>query len=257
MIRRLTATGRRLAATGSTGGCSGAFRRFSAAIELREYELKPSAAESFLHMANSSADLRKQLTPLRLFAMPDTGGQLNTAFHFYHHANLSAREDVFKGMGRHPQWLQFAKECRPCCDKQSSSIYSEASFVAESYGGMATERIDPSDGHAALYELRRYRLVLGYDTVPRFIEHYSGGLHSKLQVSKDAGSRFCSLLYTEVGSLNEVIELWMHNGVAGLEQCRVLSRQSQLWKKAVGNIAPLALSFTNTLLKPASFSNWR
>jgi hypothetical protein len=135
-------------------------------------------------------------------------------------------------------------------------VYTEGHFVAETFGGFATETVAAVGGCAAVYELRRYRLVLGYDTVPRFMDYYSGGVSSKLEASKEAGSRFCSLLYTEVGHLNEVLEIWRHNGVAGMEQARVLSRRSQPWKMAVANIAPLALSFSNTLLTPAPFSNW-
>ena len=226
-------------------------------MELRKYELKPSDSAVFLKLASAAGDLRKQLAPLRLFATPDTGGQLNTVVHFYYHPSLKHRDDAARAMRENTPWMKFEEESRRCCDKQSSYIYSEAPFVAQSYGGMATHRIAATEDYAAIYEVRQYQLVLGYDTVPKFIEHYSSGLDSKLEVSKEAGSRFCSLLHTEVGSLNQVIELWRHNNVAGMEQCRTLSRNSQPWKKAVGCIAPLAISFTNTLLKPAHFSNWR
>ena len=233
-------------------------RRFSAAIELREYQLKPSDATTFLKKSNDAAELRKQLAPLRLFATTDTGGQLNTALHLYYYSSLQQRDDARRVMRENAEWNRYAEDCsRRCCDKQSSSIFAEAAFVAETFGGMATHCIPSSDDDSGIYELRRYQLILGYDTVPKFIDYYSSALGSKLEASKDAGSRFCSLLYTEVGSLNEVIELWRHNGISGMQMSRVLSRQSQPWKTAIGNIAPLALSFTNTLLKPAPFSNWR
>jgi hypothetical protein len=230
-------------------------RSFSAAVELREYELKPSDASTYLQKANAAGALRKELMPLRLFATPDTGGQLNTAFHLYFHRSLQHRDDTARAMRDNARWLEFADDSRRHCDKQSSRIYCEAPFVAASHGGIATESIHSPGG--GLYEVRRYQLVLGYDVVPKFIDNYCSGLDSKLEVSREAGSRFCSLLYTEVGSLNEVIEIWRHEGVAGMEQCRVLSRHSQLWKKAIGSIAPLALRFNNTLLKPAPFSNWQ
>jgi hypothetical protein len=231
-------------------------RAFSAAVELREYSLKPSRAAAFQKLANASGALRKQLAPLRLFATSDAGGELNTVFHFYYHTSLQSRADAARGLREHAQWSALEGDAAQCCDKQSCNIYAEAPFVAESYGGMATEHIAATDRCPAIYELRRYRLVLGYDTVPRFMDCFSSGLSSKLLASHEAGSRFCSLLYTEVGSLNEVVELWRHNGVSGMEQARVLSRQSQPWKKAVARIAPLALSFSNTLLTPAPFSNW-
>lgn len=59
---------------------------------------------------------------------------------------------------------------------------------------------------ASIYELRRYKLQLGYDTVPKFLELYGSGLPSKLAANAP-GTELLSLLYTEVGELNEVIEV--------------------------------------------------
>ena len=234
-------------------------RSFSSLVEIRECHLKPSCAGAYLKMAEAIEPLRKQLMPLRLFAVSDTGGVLNTAFHFYCYPSLQNREDVTKTMRESVSWTIFESDSNPFCDKQISNIYAEAPFVTkEGYGGMGVER--PGDNSsatpAAIYEIRRYQLVLGYETMPRFFDYYSSGLKSKLEVSQEAGSHFCTLLYNEVGSGNEVMELWRHKGVTGMVQSRVLSRQSQPWKKAIAEIAPLAVSFSNMLLKPTSFSNW-
>jgi len=229
-------------------------RKFSC-IELREYTMNPADANTYLVNANETSALRKSLVPLRLFATSETGGELNKAFHFYYYSSLKERDEKRLEMGRSEEWQSFLKDTKPLMSKQCSNIFAEAPFVSEMYGGMATEKILPSD--KAIYEVRRYQLILGYDTVPKFIDFYKNGLGSKLSVSKEAGSHFCSLLYTELGSLNEVIELWRHEGVEGMEQSRVLSRQSDPWKKAIGNVAPLALSFRNTILRPVPFSNWR
>ena len=50
--------------------------------------------------------------------------------------------------------------------------------MIKKYGGLAVEKIIPTTGDfsSTIYEVRRYQLVLGYDTVPKFIEHYSGAL---------------------------------------------------------------------------------
>jgi hypothetical protein len=135
-------------------------------------------------------------------------------------------------------------------------MFSEAAFVAESYGGLATERIAAVGGNIGIYEVRKYQLILGYDVVPKFIELYCSGLQSKLEASKGAGSRFCSLLHSEVGMVNQVMEIWRHDAVDAMVKSRVLSRQSQLWSKAVANIAPLAHSFTNTVYAPTPLSKW-
>jgi hypothetical protein len=104
-------------------------------------------------------------------------------------------------MREHAKWAELEDYAARCCDRQSSNIFTEASLVAESYGGMAIERAADADSRPAVHELPRYRLVLGYNTVPRFIECYSSGLSCKLSASHEVGLCFCSFLCTEVGSL--------------------------------------------------------
>ena len=110
---------------------------------------------------------------------------------------------------------------------------------------------------AVCYELRRYQLKLGYDTVPEFMKNYSEGLKDKLRADQTGASTLVTLLYNEVGPLNTVIELWRHQSMQRSQDSRVASREAPLWKKAVAQNALLGITFDNQFLRPASFSPWK
>merc|ERR1712172_164832 len=95
------------------------------------------------------------------------------------------------------------------------------------------EETETTNGTNTIFEVRRYQLQLGYDTVPRFLSLYQEGLPSKLNeaTGKDPTTSLITLLYSEVGPLNHVIEVWKHgNGTAAMERSRVAARQAQEWR---------------------------
>ena len=95
------------------------------------------------------------------------------------------------------------------------------------------EETETSNGTNTIFEVRRYQLQLGYDTVPRFLSLYQEGLPSKLNeaTGKDPTTSLITLLYSEVGPLNHVIEVWKHGyGTAAMERSRVAARQAQEWR---------------------------
>jgi len=64
-----------------------------------------------------------------------------------------------------------------------------------------------------------------------------------------------TVLSTEVGRLNEVMEIWRHgNGSTAMEISRHAARGAQEWRSAIASIADLALEFTSTIHKPTKFS---
>jgi len=106
-----------------------------------------------------------------------------------------------------------------------------------------------------LYELRRYRLQLGYNTVPDFLSLYGEGLPSKLEApGTDPSTALITVMYTEVGLLNEVIELWHHGSLSAMERSRQAARGAMPWREAIANIAKLAVQFENAIHKPVPFA---
>jgi len=227
-------------------------------VELREYVLSPEHAASHMQKTADTIDLRKSLAPLRFFSLPDTGGQLNVLTHASYYAGGQAERDEKRAvMASHPDWKAYVAQCRPFVQSQSSLLFVEAPLVTRVDGVHGLAKVPSSQpGKNSILEIRRYKLKLGYDTVPNFLELYGNGLPSKLTAEgTDPTTSLITLLYCEVGRLNEVIEIWRHgNGTEAMERSRSAARGAQEWRRAIEGIASLAIEFTSTIHKPAPFS---
>lgn len=234
-------------------------------IELREYELLPSQVPNYTQLTTKSSDLRKNLTPLRLFTMPETGGLLNVATHFYYFkGGFEERNERRSQMGQSTDWKEYLKQARPCMKSQKSTVFTEAPLVSKIDNVCGLFEIDTSatttsaPAPGTIFEIRRYQLKLGYDTVPNFLSLYEAGLPSKLNApGTDPTTSLVTLLYSEVGQLNEVIEIWKHGSTSAMETSRVASRSAQEWRDSIAQIADLATVFTSSIHKPLSFSPLR
>ena len=235
-------------------------------VELREYDIPPEHAVSYMKSTTAAADLRKSLVPLRLFSLPETGGELNRATHAYYYGGGHDERDSKRGaMAQNDGWKAYLGECRPFMGLQRSNIFVEAPLVGSTEGvlGLETNFGDDSDGSSnkllgsnPVFEYRRYKLVLGYDTVPKFLNLYESGLPSKLKAEgTDPTTSLVTVMCGDVGRLNEVIEIWRHgDGIAAMERSRIAARSANEWRHAIAAIAPLAIEFTSTIHKPTGFS---
>lgn len=184
------------------------------------------------------------------------------------------REVRRQALERNPEWQTFKYHTSDFIMEQESNIFVEAPFVADRVfpqvkGGLATTPdaistesviLQGDDSrNSSILEFRRYQLQLGYDTVPKFLDLYAQGLPSKLEApGTDPTTTLVTVLYTEVGRLNEVWEIWHHaRGHAAMESSRNAARQATEWKQAITGIAPLALTFHTTIHRPAAFSPLR
>lgn len=235
-------------------------------IELREYEIAPQYVAPYTQATSDASTLRKELLPMRLFSLPETGGKLNVATHMYYfEGGYEERNQRRKNMGTNKEWNAYLSSVRPFMMNQKSTIFVEAPLVANMEGicGLKPGNIEAflqksgtnESVDSSIIELRRYQLKLGYDTVPNFLELYGRGLPSKLNApGTDPTTMLVTILYSEVGQLNEVIEVWRHGSTSAMERSRVAARAATEWKRSIADIAGLANIFTNTIHKPVSFS---
>ena len=231
---------------------------FPAVVELREYTLQPYMAGQYMKATNEAANLRKSLVPLRLFSLPDTGGALNVATHLYYYGGgLPERDAKRREASLNSDWQDYLAAARPCMLNQKSQLYCEAPLPSSMMTGMRSLSPALVGGSDPIYEYRRYQLKLGYDAVPRFLDHFQRGLPSRLQ-HKHASTELLTVMYSEVGDLNEVIELWRHgDGNEAMHATRVASRGAASWKAAIAGISELSVKFTNSVHRPAIFSSWK
>lgn len=235
-------------------------------VELREYQLHPEHAVKYMKLTAEAADIRKRLVPLRMFSLPETGGPLlHVATHaYYYQGGLEERDERRPVMGSDPDWVAYLQQCRPCMMSQASTIWVEADLVQKFHLlGLKTEA-DRNTSNTppeatTILELRRYQLKLGYDTVPEFLKLYEAGLPSKLNAEgTDPTSELVTVMHTDVGPLNQVMEVWRHGaGTAAMNKSRAAARGAAEWRQAIAGIADLAVSFTTAIHKPAAFSPLR
>lgn len=232
-------------------------------FELREYELIPAHVTTYLKATVKTAGVRKALVPLVCFSLPETGGPLNLATHLYYYSGGHDERNAKRAIQANDSaWKDYLSTCRPCVHKQVSSIFCQANIP----GMVGLDQVLQNDSTTAnfstrlfcendsILEYRRYQLKLGYDTVPKFLDFYRDGLPSKLE-NQDSSTSLVSVLYSDVGRLNQVIEIWRHgDGTAAMERSRVAARQAHQWRSAIANIAELAVEFTTSIHKPMSFS---
>ena len=262
-------------------------------VELREYNVNPGRFASYTKATHDTAQLRQSISPLCFFSFPETGGELLKATHaYYYQGGLQERDRVQAQMAEHSEWNAYLNTVFPYLDQVKSTLFVEAPFLVTSSSKqrafqeqeeqqvMGLQNVwsnlqqqqqqeqqqqnqgdQNNNAHAhtnnkCILELRRYHLKLGYDTVPKFLEYYATGLPSKLAAKgTDPTTSLVTVMYTEVGRLNEVIELWRHgNGTAAMEQSRIAARGAQEWRQAIAKIADLAVEFHTTIHKPTEFS---
>ena len=85
------------------------------------------------------------------------------------------------------------------------------------------------------FELRTYELQLGYDTVPNFLEIYSGGLKDKMGATRRV--RLISLLHSEAGVAAEHGMGHGAESAQGAQRSRLASRKATSGRRAVNHIA--------------------
>jgi hypothetical protein len=236
-------------------------------VELREDFLFPQHSKSYFDHFEDSQNKHDAIHPSNLCFMsrPELGGPLHIATHVYYFSGGLAELQEQRKKEEH---FERKDDILAYIQSQQSSVYVEAPLVKEgrpnfviglentTVGSYEINDVGTTSSNRnnedRILELRRYNLKLGYDTVPKFLELYGAGLPSKLEApGTDATTSLVTLLYSEVGRLNEVIEIWSHGGgVPAMEKSRIAARKAQEWRRAIASIADLAIEFRSTIHRP-------
>ncbi len=222
-------------------------------VELREDFLFPKYSKSYFGSFEDAQHERMTTGPSRLcfVSRSDLGGPLHAATHAYYFSGGLAE---LQEQRANEESNDNGDGLQAYIQSQQNSVYVEAPLVKEQSNfivGLENSTVGPSE-KTSILEIRKYNLKLGYDTVPKFLELYGAGLPSKIQApGNDPTTSLVTLLYSEVGRLNEVIEIWSHgDGVPAMERSRVAARKAQEWRTAIASIADLAIEFRSTIHRP-------
>jgi len=106
-----------------------------------------------------------------------------------------------------------------------------------------------------VYEMREYQLHPGYGSVPALRAAFAEGLPHKVAV--DEWGALVGYLYTDVGVLNRVVELWRYPGAEECMMARRAARAVPEWRACIGKVTPGVQQFETRFLQPTPLSPWQ
>eukprot|EP00887_Chlorella_sp_A99_P002796 scaffold6.g2796.t1 len=213
--------------------------------------------------------LRKELLPFLGMWMCDTGGVLNRVLHLYQYGDFDHRDRCRSAAAASEEWQQqYLSHSRRAVAHQESTIFEPTAKVLQAAGAVALADFRPPPRAAAapqpLYELRRFQLqassadegVPGYDGLPLLQAAYKRGIGNKIAAIGSRG-QLVFFGHSEVGMLNQVIELWRFES-AQADMPRRRAERGTRWRRelvahppaAAGRRPPLVSGATRLSCRP-------
>jgi len=222
-------------------------------LEWRTYHLHPEGQTAYMAQSAEYAGLRRKVFPnWRGFWSCDVGGALNAVHHVYHWESVSQRSEHRARAAENADWAAYVSAGKQYLRTQEATLFRSTSAVLDAAKAASLEEFSPEPADAAVYELRTYRLKLGYDTVPKFLEAFAQGVPHK--IAADTVSELAFFGFVDVGRLNKVIELWRYPSAEASMRAREASRGVQQWRDTIAAVTPLVQDFHSEILLPAAFS---
>lgn len=227
-------------------------------IEMRSYTLQPKGMAEFIKLCEENSTLRRTLLPLIGIFKVETGvvasgnASLNTIIHFYGYKDHEERDRTRSKSLQSSDWQKYISESREFVSCQESTIYIPAlSSLSGPVSRLMADSLDTTTD-SSLYELRQTQLIPGYGSVPNLVKEFEKGLPMKM--AADNEGKLVFMAYSDVGMLNNFIELWRYPSTQACINARQKSREVQAWRNTIAAIAPGVQSFTTAFLRPLSLS---
>ncbi|QDZ18875.1 hypothetical protein HOP50_02g13800 [Chloropicon primus] len=225
-------------------------------LEWRTYKIKYEGMGEFMRLTEDAGPLRKALHPGWLgFFTADTGGCLTSVHHIYHYEDMVQRKEVRDKAGTNEDWKKYRVKIGPHVLEQESAIFKPAVKCMDAAGSSLVQDFEPEHEDGVMYELRKYQLHPGYDSVPRLLDSFAKGLPHK--VAADSNSKLVFFGFIDVGMLNTVIEVWRYPSLQASIQARESARKVKEWKECINSVTPSVQHFRTQALFPTTFSPLR
>jgi NIPSNAP len=180
-------------------------------------------------------------------------GTLGDFVHIYHYASLEERATKRKLMGQDARWTAFLEKSRPCLKSQRSEIFVPLALDTSVDTPAYFDLHDVGSG-TAVYEIRHYQLVPGYESIPKMQAIFNRGLPDKLRACGTSTGQLILLAASSYSVLNQLIEIWRYPSVTASLQHREASRKAKIWNETIADAAKLTQTFQNRIMLPTSFS---
>ena len=236
------------------GGCKYFSSQVPGFFELRQDVILPDEMPSYVAEHEQTAAHRQQLFPGWLGSWKtELGGELSELHQLYHWPSYNDRDAAMKEANS-ANWKDMSSG--------AAAIFVEATDCLAAAGlpgarGYSLSKPAAAVGETVAWEIRTYQLVLGYSTVPKFLELYSDGLKDKLAADDSGASTLVTLLYSDNGPLNVVHEIWRHESMQRAQDSRIASRKAHTWRSAVEQIAEISTSFETRYIRPLPGAPWQ
>ena len=218
-------------------------------LEVREYDIDPGSFGRFTSLVEETADLRRRVLPVVGLFKPDIGGVLNSFTHMYHYKNLEERDMIRAKALKTPAWSEeYLPVAKGMMLGQRNALYSAARSIMDAAGSRPVSDILGQNAGAGvmIIEIRRYQLHPGYDTVPTILSSFEKGIPEKMAVSPDTELIFFG--FTDIGMLNNVIEVWRYPSAAACMASRQEARKVQAWRDTIHAVTQKVQHFTSTFM---------
>jgi hypothetical protein len=234
-------------------------------IEIREYTLKPEGFIDFIKISEEFSSARKERLPFLGMFTADIGACLHKVTHIYHYASFTQRDEIRAACIKDPRFQQYVKLSRPHVQYQENKMMKEAVGLYEALKMPHTRDFAPppkpssppsSPSPLSTYEYRSYQLKPGHTMVPDLVKSFSKGLPDKVKADPGNGVPV-AFLYSDVGRLNNVVEIWRYTSHQACVDAREAARKATVWRQALLEVGPNVEHFDTAFLRPVSFSPWQ
>mmetsp|Transcript_17666 Transcript_17666/g.38332 ORF Transcript_17666/g.38332 Transcript_17666/m.38332 type:complete len:261 (+) Transcript_17666:107-889(+) len=220
-------------------------------LEIRRHVVRPDRMEPFTQLVDASKN--KSAAKPHGWYRPITGGYLNEMLGITPYESIKHFEST-RVADEQTDAHSFETAAASLCTSQHSEMFVPAVLklpvIEDSYITVEAE-IEPETRRNGFLELRRYHLVPGYTTVPTVLAAFRHGLPEKIEAGRASGcdARAVFFGHTEVGVLNQFVELWWFRSLDDGQRAREASRKSEQWRGCVHEIASVTERFHNTYYK--------
>ena len=209
-------------------------------------------------MATYASFLHSIHVMIRMFTC-DVGSCLHRVTHLYSYSSFDERDEIRGKCIKDPRFQKYIHLTRPHVQYQENRVMKEAVGLFDALKMPCTrDFISPTKpvGRPATYEWRSYQLKPGHTMVPDLIKSFSKGLPDKISSDRGGGAPV-AFLYSDVGRLNNVVEVWRYASHQACISAREAAREAKVWRQALLEVGPNVESFDSSFLRPVSFSKWQ
>ena len=207
--------------------------------ELRTYTLVPGTLPEYLRLQREvGRPIRGDRFGKFEGAWSTEFGTLNQYVHLWSYADAGDRQRQRAELGKDERWKnEFLAATRSMVLVQENKLL----FPVEGVPFTAPE----GSGH--IYELRTYRTH--YQKSPEWLSHFRAVLPARQEYSK-----LVSVWSSDVGSLNQLVHLWVYDDLNQRAQVRTRVLEDSRWQDYLARSVPLLQEQQSVVLIPAAHS---